>query len=127
MFEWLKPNMEWPSMNEKNTEDLKIKRQAERNVQVYDVVVEYMYVNFMTHLLHLFSALVILIMWFSVQSLCVMLDMIWGLHSWGMLNHHLRSDGCCHRRHGFEPGHGHRSAPSPRYLRLAGRDADGDQ
>lgn len=121
------PDMDWPSMPEATPEERAIKRQRASNVQAYDMVVEYLYVNFMTHLMHLFSAMVLLMMWFLVQSCCVLLDMVWGLHSWGMLNHHLRSDGCCHRRRGFEPGEGHRSAPSARYLKISGRDADADQ
>merc|ERR1712137_465890 len=121
---WYKPRLDWPSEPERDEQERQTKKGLADDARAYDMVVEYLYVNFLTHLTHLFAGLVILLMWLSVQLVCVMLDILWGLHSWGMLNHNLRSQGCCARRKGFEPGEGRRSPPSARYLKLAGREAE---
>lgn len=123
-WKYFKPSLDWPSMPEATADQRAQKKLQADNARSYDMVVEYFYVNFLTHLAHLMSALVLLVLWFSFQFVCVFLDLLWGLHSWFMLNVHLRSTGCCARRKGFEPGEGRRSPSSARYLRLAGRDSD---
>jgi len=123
-WRYFAPSLDWPSMPESTAEQRTQKKLQADNARSYDMVVEYLYVNFLTHLTHLMAALVLLILWFSFQLVCVLLDLLWGFHSWFMLNINLRSTGCCARRKGFEPGEGRRSPASAKYLRLAGRESD---
>jgi len=124
-FAWFYYNVDtdWPSMPEGTTEQRVRKAKVQANDREYDMVVEYLFVNFLTHLVHLLCGILLTMMWFCVQLVCVLADMLWGFHSWFILNGNLRSAGCCARRVGFEPNAGHRSPHSKRYLELSsGKD-----
>merc|ERR1711865_1085734 len=96
-FAWIcySPDMDWPSMPEASEAQRLSKHRAATAARNYDMVVEYLYVNCLTHLVHLLAGLLILMMWFSVQLVCIMADMLYGLHSWFILNANLRSSGLC--------------------------------
>jgi len=117
------PDMDWPSMPEATKQERDQKKQKADASKNYDQVVEYLYVNFLSHFIHLMSGMILLGMWFCVQTVAVLADMLWGLHSWFLLNANLRSTGCCARRKGFEPVYeGKMARPSERYLKLSGKD-----
>jgi len=118
---WLSPNLDWTGLPEKDENDRKIKQMAFEKVLSYDMVVEYLYVNFLTHLLHMTAAIVIVVLFFCTQSVCVVLDMIWGIHSYLMLNNNLLSTGFCAHRKGYEPGGGKKVPESARYKYLSGK------
>jgi len=118
------PRLDWPSEKESTDAERTEKQKLAANAQSYDMVVEYLFVNLGTHLTHLFAGGILVMMWFAVQLVCVSLDMLWGIHSWYMLNVNLRSTGCCARRRGFEPSNGVKSEPSAKYLQLSGRTDD---
>lgn len=115
------PNLDWMALPESCDAERKIKDASSRKVFRYDMFVEYLYVNILDHLVHLLYAIVVLLIFFMVQLVNSLLDIIWGLHSWGMLNANLQGDGMCARRTGFKPGSGKLSAtPSARILALQG-------
>lgn len=118
---WMRhrPDLDWPSMPEKDDNERKLKQAAFEKVLAYDMVVEYLYVNFLTHLLHMTAALVIVVIFLCTQSVCVAMDMIWGIHSYLMLNNNLLSTGFCAHRKGYEPGGGKKHPPSKRYQYLS--------
>ncbi|CAK8997190.1 unnamed protein product [Durusdinium trenchii] len=99
----LRPNLDWKQMPERSETERSAKQAAARTMHRYDMVVEYLYVNMMGHQLHLYAAVAILLINLVVQSILVLLDASYGLHSWALLNSRLRSRTCCQRRRGFEP------------------------
>jgi len=99
----LRPNLDWKQMPERTESDRFAKKAAAMTMRKYDAVVEYLYVNFMGHQLHLYAAVAILLVNLVVQFSLVLLEIFFGLHSWALLNPRLRSRSCCRRRHGFKP------------------------
>ncbi|CAE7037246.1 CALS12 [Symbiodinium sp. CCMP2592] len=99
----LRPNLDWKKMPENSESERAAKQATARRVLQYDIAVEYLYVNLMGHQLHLYAAFAILLMNFAVQFVLVLLELLYGLHSWALLNPRLRSRRCCQTRRGYEP------------------------
>jgi len=78
------------------------KRAAQLRVIRYDAVVEYLFVDFQSHLQHLYCSAFILVCNLAVQSVLVLLEMCGGIHSYFLLNANLGGAFGTKRR-GYEP------------------------
>jgi len=106
---YYRPQMGWEEMTEKTDGEKRRKIVAAMTVIKYDAMVEWLFVNFLGHLMHLYAALVVLIIDLIVQSFCMLIDSFWGMHSILVLNPNLSKPGCCAKTSGYVPG----SNPEP--------------
>jgi len=79
----------WTSMPSSTDEQRSKRRSAAIKDRKYDILVEYLYVNFLSYEIHLCKAFIILLLNFVAQSLMVLADMVCGLHSALVLNRNL--------------------------------------
>jgi len=98
----LRPNNSWPKMPDRTEQERNQKRAAQLRVIRYDAVVEYLFVDFQSHLQHLYCSAFILLCNLAVQSVLVLLEMCGGMHSYFLLNANL-SGACGPKRRGYEP------------------------
>eukprot|EP00933_Yihiella_yeosuensis_P009238 TRINITY_DN11506_c0_g1_i1.p1 TRINITY_DN11506_c0_g1~~TRINITY_DN11506_c0_g1_i1.p1 ORF type:complete len:444 (+),score=31.03 TRINITY_DN11506_c0_g1_i1:132-1334(+) len=98
-----KPNIHWTGIAEKEDESRKNKQRVARLVLRYDRLVEHLYINLMTYVVHLYFGIIIMLCNLVVQAFLVLLEETYGFHSWLLLNPRLRSRGCCSRRKGYSP------------------------
>jgi hypothetical protein len=115
----LRPDYQWKKLPKKTEAERRARTKARDRVTTYDMLVEYLYVNFGTHLLHLYAAIMILCFFLAFQSILVMLEGIYGLHSWIVLNDNLKATGFCQRRVGYEPPETNKP-PSSRFKLIMG-------
>eukprot|EP00928_Gymnodinium_smaydae_P011914 TRINITY_DN14356_c0_g1_i3.p1 TRINITY_DN14356_c0_g1~~TRINITY_DN14356_c0_g1_i3.p1 ORF type:complete len:2685 (-),score=593.20 TRINITY_DN14356_c0_g1_i3:98-8152(-) len=122
----LRPDISCTSLPEECEEEKRRKTSAIRRMQVYDSLVEYMYLHSMTYQWHLYVAIGILLVDLLMQSALVLLEMCGGLHSGWLLNGRLRTR-CCTAA-GDEPffpsGGAGRGSPAPERARAASRLQD---
>jgi len=97
-----RPNNAWPDLPDGTADQRSAKRDAKNRVIQYDAFVEYLFVNFQSHLQHLCCALFILLVNLAAQLVLVVLEMCGGIHSFVLLNANL-SGAYRHRRRGYEP------------------------
>jgi len=122
---FLNPNIKYTEMKGETFTELVEKKKAAKAVLDYDIVVEYLFVNFMHHQIHLYGAVVILALQLVTQTVMVLLDRMGGFHSWFLLNERLRSSELFARRRGYEPSinDAERNGPTPRKTNLSGVNA----
>lgn len=87
----LRPDPDCASMPETNDSEREAKAAAILSVNRYDRAVEYLYVNLMTYQLHLYFAMILLVVNLVVQLMMVGFEMLGGFHSWWLLNGDVRS------------------------------------
>jgi hypothetical protein len=106
LFSWLwyQPQIGWEEMTEKTDAEKRSRIVAAMTVIKYDAMVEWLFVNFLGHLMHLYAALVVLLIDLIIQGFCLLVDSFWGMHSILVLNPNLAKPGCCAKTNGFVPG-----------------------
>merc|ERR1719480_246457 len=82
----LRPNNAWPELPEGTADELHDKSKAQQCVIKYDSIVEYLFVNFQSHLQHFYCAVFILLVNLAVQLVLVVLEKCGGIHSLFLLN-----------------------------------------
>lgn len=90
-----------------------------RRLELYEQVVEYLYLHFISYQWHLGIAIMLLMVNLVTQLICVLLEMLGGLHSWWLLNGRLKGGFCKVRRKSYVPGREH-EPHSERYRWLSG-------
>jgi len=117
------PNVKFVDMPSSTAAEQQVRKRAARKVHDYDVVVEYLYVNCMQHLLHLYASVLILVLQLVAQLAMIILDRIGGLHSWFLLNKNLRSRELFGGRTAYEPAmnEAERQGATRKRVKLSGR------
>jgi hypothetical protein len=82
-------DIDWEKKSVKTAEERETRNKAALNVFQYDDWVEYLYVNFFQYLIHLYSGIFVLLLDLVVQTCCVLLESLFGLHSILLLNRRL--------------------------------------
>jgi len=102
-FGWY--GFKWADMPANTDDERRRREEAARKEKNYDILVEYLYVNFLSYEIHLCRAFIILLLNLGVQSVLVFADVVFGLHSACVLNSNLGCT-CGGRTQPYEPESG---------------------
>ncbi|CAE7226863.1 CALS12 [Symbiodinium pilosum] len=115
----LRPDPNCASMPETTPGELALKKDAARKVEVYDALVEYFYLNFMSYQWHLYVSIMLLVVNLITQLFVAIIEMLGGLQSWWLLGGKLKG-GCFRvKRPEYKPPGNDHDPPSERQRQLS--------
>lgn len=115
----LRPDPNCASLPEATSGERAQKKDAARKVELYDALVEYLYLNLMSYQWHLYVSIMLLAVNFVTQLCVAVLEMLGGLQSWWLLGGKLKG-GCLRvRRPEYKPPGNDFDPPSERQRQLS--------
>mmetsp|Transcript_26292 Transcript_26292/g.60961 ORF Transcript_26292/g.60961 Transcript_26292/m.60961 type:complete len:293 (-) Transcript_26292:28-906(-) len=115
----LRPDPDCAALPETTPAEEAQKKDAARKVEIYDAIVEYLYLNFMSYQWHLYVSIMVLVANLATQLFVAVIEMLGGLQSWWLLGGKLKGGCCKMRRPEYKPPGNDFDPPSERRRQLS--------